>query len=961
MMRRRWLFVGLVIAVVFAAFQATGSAGTNATGMTTVQIAGTDSGKTFDGVGAVSAGGSSRLLVDYPEPERSQILDYLFKPDYGASLQMLKVEIGGDIDSTDGAEPSHERSRGQLDCNLGYEYWLAKEAKKRNPRLKLYALAWGAPGWFSGGLWSQDYADYLVSWLGCAKSHGLDIDYLGGANERGYDRDFYIALRKTLDAHGYSKIKIVGTDEHHPPDYFTVAHDMKNDPEFADSIDILGEHDVCVWRTEQKHCNANDDARTSGKPLWDSENSTQDLDIGAAPLARVMNRHYLDVGITGNLNWALLAAWYDNFPIGGTGLLAAERPWSGYYEVGPEIWVDAQTTQFTQPGWRYLDGASGYLPGGASYVTLRSPTTGDYTTVVETMDATAPESVRFEVSGGLSTKPVQQWSSDLTTTTTADDFIHDRALPLQGGSFTATMQPGHVYTFSTTTGQHKATASSPADPRTQLALPYRQNFDRLHSGDLAPYVSDVFGGFQAEPCAGGRSGMCYQQMVTQQPITWGSGAIPPVTVVGDPRWWGDYQMSADALLRSPGYVELLGRVDSQQHNASGYHLQVADTGAWSLRTESPTGAVKTLASGTTDPIGVGRWHHLALRFTGERIAVQVDGQTLATVTDAAHTSGQVGLAVSKWQQAQFDNLQVTPTSKTPRFAPESGAVATSAETGNVSGHTYPARHAIDEHLWSMWRSTGPLPQALTVDLGSVRPIRGVAYTPGVTGGAAPITGYRIEVSTDGSHFRTAAEGDWQATEAVKTVGWDQALDARYVRLVATAASGCPAAATVAEFDVSTDPLPTLGAGDPGTNPDPTFPALVPQDQMSATATSAQDGYGPGQAIDGNCSTLWHTRFGAVDPPPQSITLDLGKAYDTVGLAYQPRQDGNGNGVISRYTVELSTDGTTFTPAADGSWASDSTIKAARWSATPARYVRLTGVEGGGNFVSAAEINVGYQP
>lgn len=37
-------------------------------------------GGKFEGVGGVSAGASSRLLMDYPEPQRSQILDYLFKP-----------------------------------------------------------------------------------------------------------------------------------------------------------------------------------------------------------------------------------------------------------------------------------------------------------------------------------------------------------------------------------------------------------------------------------------------------------------------------------------------------------------------------------------------------------------------------------------------------------------------------------------------------------------------------------------------------------------------------------------------------------------------------------------------------------------------------------------------------------------------------------------------------------------
>ena len=49
---------------------------------------------TFDGIGGLSGGGATtRLLIDYKEPQRSQVLDYLFKPNFGASLQILKVEI----------------------------------------------------------------------------------------------------------------------------------------------------------------------------------------------------------------------------------------------------------------------------------------------------------------------------------------------------------------------------------------------------------------------------------------------------------------------------------------------------------------------------------------------------------------------------------------------------------------------------------------------------------------------------------------------------------------------------------------------------------------------------------------------------------------------------------------------------------------------------------------------------
>ena len=103
--------------------------------MKTVIIDGSSKGRIFDGIGALSAGASSRLLIDYQEPYRSQILDYLFKPGYGAALQHLKVEIGGDVNSTDGSEPSHMRMPADRNYTRGYEWWLMQEARKRNPQI----------------------------------------------------------------------------------------------------------------------------------------------------------------------------------------------------------------------------------------------------------------------------------------------------------------------------------------------------------------------------------------------------------------------------------------------------------------------------------------------------------------------------------------------------------------------------------------------------------------------------------------------------------------------------------------------------------------------------------------------------------------------------------------------------------------------------------------------------------
>ena len=47
--------------------------------------------KTFDGLGGLSGGGATtRLLVDYPEDQKEEILDVLFKPNYGASPRSSK-------------------------------------------------------------------------------------------------------------------------------------------------------------------------------------------------------------------------------------------------------------------------------------------------------------------------------------------------------------------------------------------------------------------------------------------------------------------------------------------------------------------------------------------------------------------------------------------------------------------------------------------------------------------------------------------------------------------------------------------------------------------------------------------------------------------------------------------------------------------------------------------------------
>src|SRR5579875_555577 len=272
---------------------------------TTIAANGTSAGRTFGGIGAISGGGgNSRLLTSYPAAEQTQILDYQFKPGYGADLQILKVEIGGDTNSTDGSESSIEHTPGSVNCNNGYEWWLMEQAKALNPNIRLYGLAWGAPGWIGGGnFWSTDMINYLVSWLNCASSHGLTINYLGGWNERGYNISWYEQLRSTLNADGFSSVQIVGADSD-----WSIASDIASNSTFASAVSIIGVHYPCEGGDggSADDCPGNSTAEGTGKPLWASENGSQDLNSGAPALIRSITRGYTDADLTAYINWPVV-------------------------------------------------------------------------------------------------------------------------------------------------------------------------------------------------------------------------------------------------------------------------------------------------------------------------------------------------------------------------------------------------------------------------------------------------------------------------------------------------------------------------------------------------------------------------------------------------------------------------------------------------------------------------------
>src|SRR6201999_2922395 len=134
-------------------------------------------------------------------------------------------------------------------------------------------------------------------------------------------------------------------------------------------------------------------------------------------------------------------------------------------------------------------------------------------------------------------------------------------------------------------------------------------------------------------------------------------------------------------------------------------------------------------------------------------------------------TGQVGMRVSPWQHAEFDNVRIVATAPWPQFIPHSEmtAMASSEHVENDRGVIYPASNAIDDRVETAWRSEyqplAPLPQSLTLDLGRERTVQGLACKPAMAGendgGGHFITNYKVYLSDDGKTFQNVAAGEWK--------------------------------------------------------------------------------------------------------------------------------------------------------------------------------------------------------
>lgn len=672
-------------------------------------------GLSYDGHGALSAGASSRLLFDYPALERDQILDFLFRPNFGASLHMLKVEIGGDTQSTDGTEPSHQHTREDLNCERGYEFWLLEEAKRRNPNILTYALAWGCPGWVGNqsGYYSDDQIQYQISFLRCARdAHHVDIDYLGLWNERPWGNVGYVkALRAALDGAGFGSTRLALLDGCCVPDDFMKS--LATDAAFARAVDVVGLHYPC----NQPHPAIVNDFH---KKFWASEDWWSKADWpGAQCWARLFHSNFIRMNMTATIAWSLIWSVYPQVDVfegdgWGPGLMYAWQPWAGAYTVNPTVWASAHTTQFTQVGWRMLavsTTGSGLLPAGGTYVTYVSNASDalgalDFALVLETASAPGcahcsfvpqevrPQTLVVALRGGLERHAaLAVWMSNASV-----QFVQLPDVPVQAGSFQLTLQPDAIYTVASTRGQAKGSAAPPPPPAPFPAA-YADDFESTPAEQEGRFWADQCGSWQVVEEGAGSANHVLRQRVTQLPGVnqWTVNAPVPITVLGDTTWRDTdtavrvrlLGAAAAAQRRHDGVLDgvldgscpsvaICARVSyiGQGIYPQGVCLNVSASGQWQLLENT---AVLAAGSVALDPHA---WVALNLTLAGTHVTAAIDQQRVVQTTASGARGGMVALC-SSWDLVDFDDFAVQATNSTPPRPPPGSLVVDVQDVGRA--------------------------------------------------------------------------------------------------------------------------------------------------------------------------------------------------------------------------------------------------------------------------------------
>ncbi|EFP04205.1 hypothetical protein CRE_26642 [Caenorhabditis remanei] len=384
---------------------------------------------------------------------------------------MLKVEMGGDDQSTEGTESSHESQKHEFSKN-NYEFQLIHEVRLVNPSISICVLPWSFPGWLGKQPYEneKETAGYVVDWLRIGKEKwGFDTYCVGVWNERNFSESYVRSafalsqqsalqeLRQTLNSSGFNKTLIVAGE---------------------------------------------------GFQMDDSYRRLLDNDF------------FNDYDIIGMISWHLMSAFYPQIQWWRCGLSVVDEEKFETENAFHVLKLVEYVTGHVKRGWRILSHGrgSGRFEGGGTYVTYTDGK--DFTIFVETMSYDSSlcqyssplpysvktnQNIRFEFSG-FSQFQVNRLNITL-------NFVTPQSVPLNQNviEFSLPVDSIGVLTTLPVTVPHRITVPTPT-----FLLKYFDDFSKYSTDEEPRFWMPQKGSWVV------REGRAVQK-VTEPPISWCTG------------------------------------------------------------------------------------------------------------------------------------------------------------------------------------------------------------------------------------------------------------------------------------------------------------------------------------------------------------------------------------------------------------------------------------------------------
>jgi glucuronoarabinoxylan endo-1,4-beta-xylanase len=446
----------------------TGAASRDPNSKSVVTVDWSRTAQEIDGFGASGAFQMAKNLMDFPEPQRTEILDILFSPDKGAGLSIVR-NIVGDGGTVGGASPTIEPREGVWDWSVDKDQiWLMQEAGKRGCT-RFMSTVWSPPAWMKdnnnvvGGRLRPDkylaFAEYLSMYIrGYKEHHGIDIYAISLANEPDVNvkysscywtgREFHDFLRFLIPVFERDKITAkVMVGEHSAWTENPVLESLA-DTVTAKRVDIVGVHayhtaDNDPFPPISQRSGTLVETLAQKKKIWQTEVSNLGRNIpdirDGLYWAKVLHTHIAENNTNAWLYW-----WAVTFPNSGQGMTHINSK-NKTYTVDKRLYTMGNYSRFVRPGYFRVNTNSEL--GSGVLVSAYKSEPDKKLILVAINENVAARKMELKLTG------VNAASAESWRTSETEDLKSLPKIPLSDNTMNATLAPGSVTTFVVTVTQ----------------------------------------------------------------------------------------------------------------------------------------------------------------------------------------------------------------------------------------------------------------------------------------------------------------------------------------------------------------------------------------------------------------------------------------------------------------------------------------------------------------------------